>query len=352
MKPYLASALLLVSLAVQPASAQWLNYPTPGIPRTPDGKPDLNAPAPRTMDGKPNLSGVWQFTLGWIYSTNIVADLRPDEIQPWADTLFRQRLKNLGVDDSSLVGCLPRGPRFIVGSGAVPQIVKLVQIPNVIMVLSEELAFRQIFMDGRTLRTDPNPTFMGYSVGHWDGDMLVVESNGFNDRTWLDFGGHPHTEALTITERFRRETVGKMEVEVILSDPGAYTRPWTVRFTASLMPDTDILEAVCNEQETRRLSIGLSASEKAVVVPETTLVDYVGTYEDESRSMPVKTLTIRKVGGELVLDMEGKGNVPMTPLSETMFSTRIVNIEFVRDASGIVTHAVSTANGVRLVRRR
>jgi hypothetical protein len=335
------------------ASAQWLNHPDARLPRTADGKVVLDAPPPRTADGKPDLSGVWQFRLGLAYSMNVVADLRQQEIARWADDLFRTRLFNLGVDDSSIVGCLPRGPRLVLGAGALSQFVKIAQTSDVTYVFSEELAYRQIFTDGRTLPADPNPTFMGYSVGHWEKETFVVESTGFNDRTWLDYGGHPHTAQLRTIERFKRVSVGKMELEVTLSDPRVYTRPWTVPVSVTLAPDTDLLEAVCNEQQYRRTAIGLTSAEKAVRVPASVLAEYVGTYEfaGNPAGRRFTTVTIRLQGSDLVVDWDGKGNVPLVPLTETLFSAQIFNLEFFRDQSGRVTHAINPETGARFNRR-
>ena len=336
-----SSTLGLTSLA----RAQWVNYPDARIPRLADGKANLAAPAPRTADGKPDLSGVWQFSLGMAYSLNIVADLKPTEVDRAADALFRRRMAGLGADDSSLVGCLPRGPRFILGSGVATQFVKIEQKPNVILVLSEELAYRQIFMDGRPLPADPSPSFMGYSVGRWEGDTLVVDSNGFNDRTWLDFGGHPHTEALRITERFRRTSVGKMELEVTLADPGAYARSWTVPVNVALAPDTELLEFVCNEQLYRRLAIGLTDAQRAITVPLSVLTEYVGSYETRAANPQVRRFTVRLDGDSLVVDLEGRGSIPVVPVSQSTFSIRFINFEFLRDASGTVTRLRNVQNG-------
>ena len=151
---------------------------------------------------------------------DIATDLKPGEVQPWAAALFAQRMSEFGKDDPSTIGCLPLGPRHVTGGG----LRKIVQTPALILILHEDLAYRQVFMDGRPLPTDPNPSFMGYSVGRWEGDTLVVESSGFNDRTWLDFGGHPHTEALRTTERYRRTSVGRIEREVTLRIPARSTR--------------------------------------------------------------------------------------------------------------------------------
>src|SRR4029079_11573276 len=171
------------------ASEQWMNHPWPGIPRTADGKPDLAAPAPKTSDGKPDFSGVWGLDAGpslfWI-----AGDPKSGYAKPAVEKLLAQRDENLQFDDPG-VHCLPEGPRF---SHFVAFPKKIVQTPTLLIVLGEDLSYRQIFMDGRQLPTDPNPSFMGYSVGRWDGDTLVVESTGFKERTWLDWAGHPHSE--------------------------------------------------------------------------------------------------------------------------------------------------------------
>ena len=144
---------------------------------------------------------------------------------------------------SHAVQGLPWGPSYATSE----RLVKFIQTPGVLMMLDEGLSYRQVFMDGRPLETAPNPSWMGYSVGRWEGDTLVVESFGFNDKTWLDSYGHPHTEALRMTERYRRRDFGHMDIEVTLSDPDVYARPWTVKFNAELEPDTELLESVCNE---------------------------------------------------------------------------------------------------------
>ena len=201
MKAFLI-ALTAVALSA-PVSAQWLNQPTPGLPRTPDGKPNLSAPAPRTPDGKPDLSGLWT-KISPKYSRNIAADLKPEEIQPWARALVEQRREDLGKEYMN-VRCVPLGPGYATAADSTgAEMMKIVQTPGLIIILNPDLTYRQIFLDGRALESAPNPSWMGYSVGHWDGDTLVVESVGFNDRTWLDHDGHPHTEGLRMTERYRR----------------------------------------------------------------------------------------------------------------------------------------------------
>jgi hypothetical protein len=233
-----------VTLAAAPAKAQWIRLKTPGLPRTPDGKPNLNVPAPR-LSGKPDLTGLWRFNAD-PYTNNVTVDLKPEEIDPSVVTLYKQRMEDLGKDDPSTFRCLPSGPRQLYAPSSW---VRIVQTPAMIVMLYEDLIYRQIFTDGRELPKDPNPSFMGYSVGRWDGDTLVVDSAGFNDRTWLDFGGHPHSESLKMTERIKRTKLGRLEVEVRLEDRKFYTRPWTVPVRGELVADTEMLEYVCNENQ-------------------------------------------------------------------------------------------------------
>ena len=146
--------------------------------------------------------------------------------------------------------CVPFGPSYVTSADTTgAEMMKIIQTPALIVILNPDLTYRQVFMDGRTLERDPNPAWMGYSVGHWEGDTLVVESNGYNDRTWLDHDGHPHTEALRMTERYRRRDFGHMDVEITYSDPKAYARPWTVAVRAELAADTEMIEFVCGERE-------------------------------------------------------------------------------------------------------
>jgi hypothetical protein len=234
-----ASAMLCGSL-----SAQWLKFPTAGIPRTPDGKPDLTAPAPKTRAGVPDVAGLWEPVGGYI--GNLARDLKPGTVpfQPWAEALYRQRQENQSKDDPT-GNCIPGGvPR----SDAVPYPFKIVSSDGLMMILYEAVhSYRQIFMDGRPLPKDPNPAWQGYSVGHWDAEGLVVESAGFVENSWLDNGGHPGTESLHVTERFRRKDFGHMNIEVTIDDPKAYTKPWNATIPLQLMPDTDLLEYICSE---------------------------------------------------------------------------------------------------------
>jgi hypothetical protein len=341
MKPLL-SAVVMVTLGT-PVAAQWLNHPTPGIPRTPDGKPNLAAPAPRAPDGKPDLSGLWT-KISPKYSRNIAADLKPEEIQPWAQALVEQRKEDLGREYMN-VQCVPLGPGYTVSADSTgAEMMKIVQTPGLILILNPDLTYRQIFMDGRTLESAPSPNWMGYSVGHWDGDTLVVESFGFNDRTWLDHDGHPHTEALRTTERYRRPAFGSLELEVSFSDPAVYARPWTVSVRAELAADTEMIEWVCNEsRHGLEHWVGKASDERKdeVQVAPGTLAKYIGTYEEQPplwRAVP-RVVQITVENGRLFADMDGRGKVPLIASSETAFSGLYgLGVEFVQGGGLFVKH--------------
>jgi hypothetical protein len=240
--------------------AQWINYPTAGIPRAKDGAPDLSAPAPRAADGHPDLSGIWDIEhnracppigcndmfigqefmdIGWSLKGGL-------PYQPWARDAVKTRTASGGKDDP-ISRCLPGG---VVKTLADPLFRKIIQTPRFVMMLSERNAtYRQIFTDGRPLPEDPQPSWNGYSTGKWDGDTLVVESIGFRDDIWLDRNGSPLTEGAKITERYRRINFGKLEIEVTVNDPKAYTAPWTIKLNHFLRPDTELLDYVCLENE-------------------------------------------------------------------------------------------------------
>src|SRR5262249_19923175 len=280
-----ASLIAVATIGLSaPLAAQWLNQPTPGIPRTSDGKPNLAAPAPRTPDGKPDLSGLWN-RISPKYHRNIAADLKPEEVQSWAQALVEQRREDLGREYMN-VQCVPLGPGYVTAADITgAEMMKIVQTPTLIVILNPDLTYRQIFLDGRQLEEAPNSSWMGYSVGRWDGDTLVVESFGFNDRTWLDHDGHPHTEALRTTERYRRRNFGNLDLEVTLSDPGAYAKSWTVSVRAELAADTELIEWVCNENNTSALQhwVGKASDERkgeVKVAPEV-LSKYAGVYEEQ-----------------------------------------------------------------------
>ncbi len=241
------AAIAIVLVTVAPAHAQWLKLPLPGTPRTPDGKPNLTAPAPRTPDSKPDLSGIWQADNGR-YLENLAGAGGEVLMQPWAAAVYKERLDTLGRDKPQ-VRCMPHGVPDAMLVPGIP--FKIVQNPGELVVLYEEFnVYRQIFTDGRTLPTDPNPTWYGYSVGKWEGETFVVETAGFKDGTWLDNGGHPHTDALQLTERFRRRNFGTMDLDIAVNDPKAYTKPWkaaTIHF--KLLPDTELLEHLCENEK-------------------------------------------------------------------------------------------------------
>ena len=263
---------MMLSVMSISLTAQWPSHPTPGMPRTPDGKPDLSAPAPRSADGKPDLSGVWLVKNGSFYLTS---DLKPEEMLPWAAALYKQREDSFRRDTDG-IDCLPPGPKAGIGVGGFPM--KIIQTANVVVVLYEyQTIYRQFFTDGRALPEDPNPTWMGYSVGRWDGDTLVVTTAGYNDRTSLDLAGHPHTEALRMTERYHRRDVGHIEVQVTLDDPKTYTRSWTLPMEFALIPDEQLIEYVCENERDKSHLIGTSGEE--FHVPAEVLAQYTGTYQ-------------------------------------------------------------------------
>jgi hypothetical protein len=250
-----AAGVVLISVT---AAAQWLNHPTPGTPRLPDGTPNLSAPAPRTADGRVDLSGIWEVegdrvmpTDGRVrskYVYDIAADLPGGApFLPWAKALHGERQKALGVG-APTERCLPHGIPDAMLTRTLP--FKIVQTPALAIILYEEFNnWRQVFTDGRRLPVDPQPAWLGYSVGRWDGNTLVIETAGFNDKSWLDAGGTPHTEALRTTERLRRVDFGHMEAQFTFDDPKAFTKPWSASVKFNLLPDTDLLEHHCDNEK-------------------------------------------------------------------------------------------------------
>ena len=252
---------LMICLISSPLGAQWLNYPTTGIPRLPDGTPNVAAPAPRAADGKPDLSGIWGLPcpLGIAAAYCATEVSVPPEFgnigqslkdglpyQPWAAELVK-KTRAANRPNDPMTRCLPPG---IVRLEVFPLFRKVDQVPGLIVMLNEQNAsYHQIFTDGRPLLVDPNPTWNGYSSGKWEGDILVVETNGFRDGLWLDTGGSPLTDAARITERFRRVNYGTLEIELTIEDPKAYTKPWTIKVTQILAPDTELLDYICLEIE-------------------------------------------------------------------------------------------------------
>jgi hypothetical protein len=335
----------LIFLSVSTAlPAQWFKIKTPGIPRKADGKTDLTAPAPRAPDGKPDLSGLWG-TEDNTYTVTLTSDLKPGEIRPWAEEVYKRRLEALDRDTPA-TRCLPGGPTEILGAQY-----RIIQAPNITAILYGSGAYRQIFTDGRELPKDPNPTWWGYSVGRWEGDTLVVQSAGFNDRSWLDFSGHPHTEELRVTERFQRRDFGHLQLQVTLEDPKTFPRPFTITLGANFIPDTEMLEYVCNENERDSVHLVGKSSDEAkgdVKLSTEVLSRYAGTYQERDTPAKIKAI-ISVTGGQLMFSLGGKGAIPLTTLSETGFYfPGGFPVDFVKDDKGTVTHFLFYAPGSEL----
>ncbi len=273
--------LVGIALGASSADAQWSNFPTPGTPRTRDGKANLAAPAPKALDGRPDLSGVWMHEKTSVdevrhlfghqfdfdielspagmeigtqhkYAWDILVDLKGESLmRPETEELLRERSSVL--NPANVCRLVPGFPL----AGLLSEPIKIVQSPKLTMILYEvENLHRQVFTDGRKLPNDFDlPAYLGYSVGHWDRETFVVESAGFNDKTPLDVRGHPHSEALRVTERFHRKDFGHLDVEMTFDDPRMYTKPFTVRIPNYLLPDADIFEMFCNENEKDRVHL-------------------------------------------------------------------------------------------------
>ena len=243
-KRILLAATMAALMMTGSVAAQWLTHPTAGIPRLPDGKPNLAAPVPKHAGGKPVLAGLWRPSPGMV--GDIARNLKPGEVpyQPWAEALFKERRATSSKDDPTancIVGGVPR-------SDLVGYPFKILEVPGMMVILYEAVhSYRQIFTDGRSFPEDMNPSWFGYSIGHWEGDALVVETRGFNDKGWLDNGGKPATDQLKVTERFIRKDFGNMDIEITVDDPKAYTKPWTVTQPLAFQADTELLEYICNE---------------------------------------------------------------------------------------------------------
>jgi hypothetical protein len=259
-RSYLHFAAAALVLAAAPASlfGQWFDYPTPGVPKGPDGKPNLAAPAPRTADGHPDFSGMW----GWEAFVpcgkrcgdtqvgpeflNIASRLKGGPpYQPWAAALVKER--RVEQDKDPNVHCMPRGaPRIWTDD----YYKRIIQTPERLIILTERnMQYRQIFTDGRPLPEDPNPTWNGYSTAKWDGDTLVIQTIGFRDDLWLDANGNPLTDAAKMTEKIRRPNFGTLQIEITIDDPKAYTAPWTVTLNQPIVLDSELLDYYCLENE-------------------------------------------------------------------------------------------------------
>jgi len=251
---------VVISTGSSSAGAQWLHYPTAGVPRTAAGTADLDAPAPRMADGKPDFSGTWDIEHNrpcppggcadlyvGLEFTNIGSSLKGGlPYLPWAAAITKKRTEDLRLEDPNSF-CFPIG---IVRMHTMPLLKKIIQVPGLLVILNEhDATYRQIFTDGRPLPVDPNPSWVGYSAGRWEGDTLVVQTEGFRDGMWLDANGSPLTAGARITERFRRVNYGKIEIELTVDDLKAYSAPWTVKLNQLIALDTDLLDYICAENE-------------------------------------------------------------------------------------------------------
>jgi hypothetical protein len=265
----LALAIAVAAEIPSPSSAQWLHFRTAGVPRAPGGAPDLNAPPPRLADGHPDFSGIWltatqvpcvpgQGAEEKFQDCRLELPISPRAInigsgmsgglpyQPWAAALVKQRTADLMKDDPH-ARCLPDNPPRPYG---LPHLTKAIHVPGLLVLLNEVNAmYRQIFTDGRPLPDDPTPTWNGYSTARWDGDSLIVQTSGFRDDLWLDTSGSPMTDQAKMTERIRRPTFGRLEIEITVDDPKAYTRPWTVSMNQEIRLDTELVDEFCLENE-------------------------------------------------------------------------------------------------------
>jgi hypothetical protein len=314
----------ILVLATLPLGAQWVHLPTPGIPRTADGKPNLKAPAPRTAEGKPDLSGLWGRASDKYYN-NIAADQQPGVVQAWAEALYQERRKDFGKESMEAL-CIPFGPTYTTTPYRESRII---QTPAMVAILNDDLTHRVIFMDGRQLEKDPNPSWMGYSIGHWDGDTLVVESNGYNDKTWLDNTGHPHTESLRVTEKYRRTDFGHLELQVTFDDPKALTKSITVPIHMELVTDTEMLEYACAENEKDHAHMPAGTDAIDVKVPTEVLTSYAGSYDVKEDTKTVIAEIFAERDG-LYLDYDHRGKQKLDALSETTFSLTGTIYEFIR----------------------
>lgn len=334
----LVLAMLLLFAGAIPAAAQWLDRPWPGIPRTADGRPDLAAPTPRGPEGRPDLTGVWS-------APAPVARVTSADLQPGVAALARERQQEY-FKTRPYFQCRPSGPEAERAGGWK----RFVQTPALIAILNDDLTHRVIHMDGRELEADPIPSWSGFSVGRWDGDTLIVDSAGFNDKTWASRYGVSHTEALRVTERYRRTDFGHLEVEVTFSDPGAFVSPWGYTASMVLAADTEMLEDVCergSEDWTGSLS---DAGNDAVSVAPDVLARYVGVYTGIYAGNE-RTYEVSLSDGQLIAtivgayDAVGLGSagldagVPrrLVPRSETLFEGLGLGYRFIVDGGGVAT---------------
>jgi hypothetical protein len=325
--------LLLTALALivgtTPAAAQWLDRPWPGIPRTADGKPNLTAPTPRGADGRPDFTGNWSGPVPEIHFDPAIA-------QPWVNDLIRQRQREYHKG-RPLYNCLPNGPEADRSAAWK----RILQTPNAIAILNEDLSYRVIHMDGRELEANPAPSWMGYSVGRWDGDALIVDSAGFNEKTWLSRYGQPHSQMLRIREVFRRRDFGHLQVEVTFTDPSLYAKPWGYTASMQLEADTEMLESIC-ERSSDQWQGGPVAADTAVTVAPEVLARYVGVYHGLYGGEK-RVIVVTLAGDQLIAKVTGRAAVdggemrPLIPQSQTTFDGAGIVYQFVVGADGVAT---------------
>jgi hypothetical protein len=326
-------AAVMLAAGTTAAAAQWLDRPWPGIPRTADGKPNLAAPAPRGPDGKPDLTGLWNGPVP-----------RPAydaaNAQPWVNDLVQRHHRDYFRARPSFQ-CRPSGPEADRWAGWK----RILQAPAALAILNDNLTHRVIHLDGRVLEAEPAPSWMGYSVGRWDGDTLVVESNGYNDKTWLSADGRAHTEALRVTERYRRTDFGHLQIEVTYTDPAAYVKPWGVTVNMTLAADTEMLEAVCERSSEHWAGSLSDAAASAVTVEPAVLARYVGVYSGFWLSNK-RTVEVVLSGGQLIAKIVVGGTIagdesrPLVPQSQTLFEGLGLGYQFIVDDKGVATDVV------------
>ena len=339
----LAALVLAISMSSS-LYAQWFDWGFPLVPRTDDGKPHLSAPVPRATADQVDLSGLWvpQSASGSVYDTSKIKD--------WAIDAIAEAERNFH-STAPRFNCLPSGPGTYPAEVLAGGMRRIVQHPEVIAILNSDMTYRQVFIDGRELAAEPLlPSWMGYSVGHWEGDTLIVESNGYNNKTWLTQEGLPHTDQLHITERYTRLDYGHMKLEISYKDPGTFIEgPVEATIDLVLRPESVMLEVICNESKTsrRHYSGVIDQSEEQVVeVPMNILKEYVGTYRG-SWAARVVTVEISLENGELLLKRTPRyvkigGNTDfdtahLVARSETAFDSSLgLGWVFKRDEAGEV----------------
>jgi len=337
----LLSVVLALCAATMPAAAQWLDHPWPGIPRRADGKPDLTAAVPRGPEGRPDLTGVWNGSPPLLH-------LDAGTLQPWVADLVRQRQEEY-YKTRPAYQCLPSGPESQLFGGTK----RFLHTPTALAILNDDLSYRVIHLDGRELESNPLPSWMGYSVGRWDGDTLVVDSNGFNDKTWVSRFGVSHTEALRVSERYRRLDFGHLQIEVTFTDPGAFTKPWGFTLDMRLAADTEMLESVCEHSSDYWAGTLSDAVSRSVSVPPEVLERYVGVYTGIYGSRE-RTYEVSLSGGQLFATIVGVRSGaglgapgldegaprPLVARSDTAFEGQGLGYRFVVDDEGAVTDLV------------